>query len=91
MTERDKNKIKAKTENGDFITIDGITVCSICYGNCGQCGYTHLLGNIDPQTDKIVDHINKNSTKMKTSENKTNWFLIVMVIIIIINVVIFFY
>lgn len=36
-------------ESGEFLVRknDGVVACSLCYGNCGQCGNTEVLGNID--------------------------------------------
>jgi hypothetical protein len=58
----DNARIQEGLKSGEFvINKSGIVVCSTCGGNCGQCGFTGILGNPPADMQIIIDNIRKDS------------------------------
>ena len=68
-------KIENGIASGDFIRRkDGVVVCSFCGGNCGQCGYTDVLGNVPASMSTMVESLHGQDRK-PLIERLKGWLL----------------
>lgn len=60
--EQRAKKLKRRIADGELVvTEDGRIVCSFCGGNCGQCGFTSMIGSPPPSMHQMVNSLHGRS------------------------------
>lgn len=56
MTPKPEPTLEMQLKGLEWAFIDGYwrPVCSTCKGNCGQCGLTSIIGNVEASMDALV-------------------------------------